>query len=192
MKRIPLTLMATLIFGSASVAGAATIFGFTWTTVADFMQTSPSGTTTEAHGTISGSGDLTLTQTPDGFVFTFSGAGGSGSGSTNAAGLIVNEGPTQIGSISYPFPSNVPDVRPGNVVSQGQLTVAGDHLTLTYTDLSRSNTFGPNLSAVFTGTGTIRTTPPVSAPEPAVIAMVGVTLGTALVIGRRRRLVQIA
>ena len=197
MKHIAAVLAVVLIFGCANAASAAeiltplvsattTFFNFTWTTVASFFQTDPSGTTTTADGTRSGSANLAVTQTADGFVFSFDGAGGHGSGSTNAAGVIANEGPVKIGSFDYPFPANVPDVRPGTDVSQGQLTITGRHVTLAYTDLSHSNTFGPNLSTVFQGTGVVKSPPTVSAPEPLVICLVGVALSVAVVIRPRR------
>jgi hypothetical protein len=169
------------------VNAGTTFFSFTWTTTAQFRQTDQSGKTVESSDTVSGSGDLAVTRTADGFIFAFDGPGGRGSGTTNAAGFIVNEGPTKIGAIDYPFPSGVTDARPGTFASQGQLTVTPDSVTLTYSDISHSNTFGPNLSAMFRGTGVVETAPILSAPEPLAVALVAGGLGVGVVMRRRQR-----
>ncbi len=191
MRSLASILGFCIVLGAANVASAASFldpfvgpttsfYQFTWTTTASFFQSNPDGTTVSNKGSIGGSGDLALTPTATGFTFAFDGPGGHGSGTTDLSGLMVNEGPIHIGSIDYPFPHGVTDARPGNFASQGQLTLTPGALTLTYSDFSHSNTFGPNLDSAFHGTGVLEGRPGTSAPEPAIPMFVASALGLAM------------
>ncbi len=196
MKPVASIITFCALLGAANVASADTFltpfisattsfFQFAWSTTASFSQTGADGSVVSNSGTASGTGDLALTKTPTGYLFAFGGPGGQGWGTTDPKGLIVNEGPYVIGSIDYPWPSGVTDTRPGTFMSQGQLTLTPSGLTLTYSDGSHSNTFGPNLYAVFQGTGIAESAPQTTAPEPVSAMFVAAGLGVAALVRRR-------